>query len=99
MRAFKAPADCADMDELRAEIDALDAALVGLLARRAGYIDRAAQIKAEVGLPADIPARVEEVVARVRATATAEGLDADLAEALWRHLIRWSIDREAVTLG
>ena len=99
MRAFRAPADCPDMPALRAEIDALDAELVSLLARRAGYIDRAAQIKAEVGLPADIPARVEEVVARVRATAETEGLDADLTETLWRRLIRWSIDREARTLG
>ena len=99
MPGSRAPADCADMTELRAEIDALDRTLVGLLARRAALIDRAAEIKAEVGLPADIPARVEEVVTRVRATAEAEGLDAELAENVWRTLIDWSIDREARTLG
>lgn len=93
------PEECTDMTELRAGIDALDAELVALLARRAGYIDRAAEIKRAAGLPANIPARVEEVVARVRACAVAEGLDADLVEALWRRLIAWSIAREERVLG
>ena len=82
------------MAEVRAGIDALDARIVALLAERAGYIDRAAALKPAEGLPARIDARVEEVVANVRAAARAEGLDPDLAEALWRQLIDWSIARE-----
>ena len=39
------PAACASMAELRAEIDRLDRELVALLARRAGYIDRAVAVK------------------------------------------------------
>ncbi|MEP2533312.1 chorismate mutase [Shimia sp.] len=89
------PADCPDMPALRAQIDALDTELVQLLARRVGYIDRAVDIKKEAGLPASIPARVEEVIASVRATAVDGGLDPELVEALWRHLIDWSIAREA----
>lgn len=87
------------MGQLRAAIDALDARVVALLALRAGYIDRAAELKAEVGWPARIPARVEEVVAKVRARAVAEWVDPDLCEALWRPLIEWSIAREARVLG
>jgi len=87
------------MAELRAAIDTLDARLVALLALRAGYIDRAVALKQANGWPARIPARVEEVVARVRAAAEAEGLDADLCEGLWRQLIEWSIAREARVLG
>ena len=87
------------MTELRALIDALDAELVASLALRARCIDRAAEIKQGTGLPARIPSRVEEVVTRVRARATAEGLDPELIEALWRRLIEWSIAREEVTLG
>jgi hypothetical protein len=49
------PADCTTMAEIRAEIDRLDEDLVRLFAERAGYIDRAAEIKAT----ADLPARIE----------------------------------------
>jgi tRNA/rRNA methyltransferase len=91
--------DCPDMAALRVEIDRTDRALMRLFAERAGYIDRAAAIKAGNGLPARIPDRVEEVVARVRAAAGAEGLDADLFERLWRLLIEAAIAREEALLG
>lgn len=87
------------MAEIRAEIDRLDAELVALFAERTGYIDRASQIKAGVGLPARIDARVEEVVANVRRHAVAQGLPPDQIEKLWRKLIDWSIEREESVLG
>ncbi|PQV56356.1 isochorismate pyruvate lyase [Defluviimonas denitrificans] len=87
------------MAELRAEIDRIDAGLVDLIAERITYIDRAAELKPALGLPARIDDRVEEVVAKVRASAVARGVDPDLAEALWRRLIDWSIAREEVVLG
>lgn len=96
---MKTPADCTTMTELRAEIDRLDGALVTLLAQRAAYIDRAAQIKAPLGLPARIGPRVEEVVANVRGHAVQQGLPADMIEKLWRNLIDWSIAREELHLG
>lgn len=88
------PEACASMDELRAEIDRIDAELVALLARRAACIDRAVVLKRAAGLPARIDARVEEVVENVRAAAAAKLLSPALAEALWRPLIEWSIARE-----
>jgi isochorismate pyruvate lyase len=87
------------MDELRAGIDALDARLVALLAERVRHIDRAAELKAVNGLPANIPARVEEVVAKVKAQAALHGLDPALAEQVWRGLIAWSIAREEQRLA
>jgi isochorismate pyruvate lyase len=96
---MKTPADCTTMAELRAEIDRLDAELVALFAQRVAYIDRAAQIKETVGLPARITPRVEEVVANVRRHATAHGLPPDKLEKLWRKLIDWSIEREETHLG
>lgn len=83
------------MAELRAEIDALDAQLVQLLKLRSTYIDRAVELKEMNGWPARIPARVEEVVDKVRKEADASALDAELVEKLWRYLIDWSIAREA----
>ena len=93
------PADCTTMAHIRAEIDRLDEDLVRLFAARAGYIDRAATIKAEVDLPARIEARVEEVVQNVRTHAATYGLPPDLVEKLWRRLIDWSIAREETVLG
>jgi isochorismate pyruvate lyase len=91
--------DCTSMAEIRAEIDRLDEALVRLFAERAGFIDRAAEIKATADLPARITPRVEEVVANVRRHAGTYGLPPDLVEKLWRRLIDWSIAREESRLG
>ena len=96
---MRKPADCTTMAELRAEIDRLDEDLVRLFAERAGYIDRAAEIKAVADLPARIDERVEQVVANVRRHAETYGLPPDLVEKLWRRLIDWSIAREENRLG
>ena len=96
---MRKPEDCLTMAELRAEIDRLDESLVAMLADRAGYIDRAAQIKAEVDLPARIDDRVEQVVQNVRGHAVTHGLPPDLVEKFWRRLIDWSIAREESRLG
>lgn len=87
------------MAHIRAEIDRLDEDLVRLFAERAGYIDRAAEIKAEADLPARIDDRVEQVVQNVRRHAETYGLPPDLVEKLWRRLIDWSIAREESRLG
>jgi isochorismate pyruvate lyase len=87
------------MADIRAEIDRIDEALVRLFAERAGYIDRAAEVKAVVDLPARIEDRVEEVVRNVRRHADEQGLPPDLVEKLWRRLIDWSIAREENRLG
>lgn len=92
-------ATCAPMAEIRAEIDRLDREIVALLARRAACIDRAVAVKRRERLPARIDARVDEVIANAREAAAGQGLDPDLAEAMWRHLVEWSIAREERRLG
>lgn len=91
---MKRPQDCTTMADIRAEIDRLDEELVALFAERTAYIDRAAAIKEEIGLPARIEDRVEQVVANVRRHAAAHRLPPDKLEKLWRKLIDWSIERE-----
>ena len=91
--------DCTTMTQIRAEIDRLDEELVRLFAERAGYIDRAAEIKAVADLPARIEVRVEDVVGNVRRHANTYGLPPELVEKLWRRLIDWSIAREESKLG
>ena len=96
---MKAPADCQTMQDLRVQIDLLDAEIVAKLAVRAGYIDRAIQLKQIEQMPARVEDRVEQVVERVRARALVEGLDPALTEDLWRRLIEWSNAREERDLG
>lgn len=96
---MRPPTDCQNMTELRAEIDRVDRDLIALLAQRARYIDRAIALKPAEHLPARIPARVNEVLENVRGVAIAQGLDPDLATALWTQLIDWSIAREERVLG
>ena len=93
------PEDCNSMAELRAAIDQLDQDLIDMLARRARYIDRAAELKPAEAMPARIASRVEQVVINVRNAAESRGLEPDLAETLWRPLIDWSIRREEKILG
>jgi len=96
---MKTAADCETMTDIRAEIDRLDAELVALFAQRVGYIDRAAEIKVGIAMPARVHSRVEEVVANVRRHAAGHGLPPEKLEKLWRKLIEWSIEREEATLG
>lgn len=93
------PREHSDMAALRAGIDAVDAALVAMLAERQAHIERAAELKAVNGLPALIPDRVEDVVAKVRARAEDAGLDPDLIEEIWRRLIAGAVALEEARLG
>ena len=96
---MKTAVECTTMAEVRAEIDRLDVELVALFAERVSYIDRAAELKPAIGMPARVTDRVEEVVANVRRHAVALGLPPDKIEKLWRKLIDWSIAREETVLG
>jgi isochorismate pyruvate lyase len=88
-----APADCTTMAEVRQGVDALDRALVTLLAERQGYMDAAARIKPNRGAVRDEP-RIEDVVAKVNAAARAAGLSEAIAEPVWRLLIERCIAHE-----
>ncbi|MEX3008789.1 chorismate mutase [Hoeflea sp. TYP-13] len=92
------PEQCADMGDVRGQIDRLDRELMALFAERSRFIDRAAAIKKQTDLPANIEWRVEEVAMNARSNALEYGLDADFAEHLWRQLINWSIAREETVL-
>ncbi len=85
--------DCTGMDDVRAEIDRIDAALVDLIGERFSYVDRAWQFKRS---PADarVPWRIQQVIDKVRARAIEKGLPPELAEALWRQMIGWFVQYE-----
>ncbi len=85
--------DCRNMDEVRAEIDRIDQALVDLIGERFAYVDRAWQLKRSPA-EARVPWRIQQVIDKVRARAAAKQLPPELAEALWRQMIGWFIQYE-----
>ncbi len=87
------PTQCQSMVDVRAGVDAVDKALVGLLARRFGYMDAAARIKDSRGAVRD-EERKAEVIANVRAEAAAMGLPVVLLTKLWDDLVEGSIAYE-----
>lgn len=81
------------LPEVRARIDAIDADLVRLLADRQELVRAAAAFKADEQA-VRAPARVEQVISKVRERATAAGLAPAVAEAVWRAMIEAFIDLE-----
>lgn len=94
----KRPADCADMGDVRTEIDRIDATMVDLIAERFGYVDRAWQLKQATGREgASVPWRIQQVIDGVRARAMSRGLPPDMVDmvaAQWRNMIGWFIQYE-----
>lgn len=87
------PEACATMMDVRAGVDEIDRLLVALLARRQGYMDAAARIKPSRAVVRD-EARIEQVVANVKAEAERQGLSVAIAEPVWRELIERCIAHE-----
>jgi isochorismate pyruvate lyase len=90
----RSPKDCADLAQVRIEIDRIDNALVDLIAERFGFVERAWQIKLGLKQEASVPWRNQQVIDKVRARADEKGVPADLCEALWRQMIGWFIQYE-----
>ena len=90
------PSECTTMAEVRQGVDALDRALVALLAERQRYMDAAARIKPNRDAVHDAD-RIEDVIAKVLATAEQHHLSPQIAEPVWRTLIDRSIAHEFET--
>ncbi|WP_086618480.1 chorismate mutase [Erythrobacter tepidarius] len=89
----KAPEDCETMVEVREGVDALDRALVALLARRFGYMRAAARIKPERDAVRD-EVRKASVIAAAVAEAEAHGIPGDVVADIWERLVEGSIAYE-----
>ena len=98
----KRPWDCADMSQIRTEIDRIDAALVDLIAERFGYVDRAWQLKMKSTEGAVVPWRIQQVIDKVKARASDKGLPPEMIEmvgAQWRNMIGWFVQYEEEKIG
>jgi len=79
-----------ELAALRARIDALDAALVELLARRAAAAKEAMDLKATAAQPAFDAAREADMIAALRLKARAFQLDEDRTEKVFRAVLELS---------
>jgi isochorismate pyruvate lyase len=77
---------CATLAEVRDNIDRLDRQIVALMAERGKYVAEAGRFKRD---PAAVsaPARVEAIIAKVRAMARDDGLAESVAERSYRAMI------------
>jgi isochorismate pyruvate lyase len=93
----KRPWECADMAQVRTEIDRIDAQLVDLIAERYGYVDRAWQLKMATREGAVVQWRIQQVIDRVKARAAELGMPPEVIEmigAQWRNMIGWFVQFE-----
>jgi chorismate mutase len=81
------PAALEELEDLRASIDNLDAALIHLLAERFKCTQRVGRLKATHGMPAQDPAREARQVARLRNLAEEAQLDPEFAAAVLDFII------------
>ena len=93
------PANERSLAPFRAEIDAIDAEIVELLARRFEVVKHVIAVKKIEGLAAFLPERVEDVIDKVSAHAETKGVPPAPVEKLWRQLIEWVIAYENERLG
>ncbi len=89
----RSPAECSTKEEVRAEIDRIDQALLSLFAERHRYVTRMAQIKTDPHEAFD-PKRIEAMIRKQRKRAEELDLDEDQAELIWRTLIDWNVNYE-----
>lgn len=83
----------ASLDDVRDAIDAVDAELTVLLARRQRLVEAAAGFKTDERA-VRAPGRVEAVLAGARQRALEHGLAPEVAEAVWSAMIAAFIDLE-----
>lgn len=89
----KLPSDTSALEEVRQNIDSIDRRLVGLIAERQKWVIAAGALKKDEQA-VRAPARVEQVIAKVRALADEAGASPEVVENTYRALIAAFIDLE-----
>ncbi len=93
IRNKRSAAQCSSMDDIRAEIDLLDQAVIRLIGQRYTYVLAAAKFKTSA-TAVRAPARFKAMLAQRRQWAEQEGLSADAIERLFTDLVNHFIEEE-----
>lgn len=87
------PAECAGMQDIRREIDALDQTVIKLLGKRFQYVLAASKFKTSA-TSVRAPERFKAMLATRREWAEAEGLSPDAVEKMYTGLVNHFIAEE-----
>lgn len=87
---------CTSIEDVRQQIDLIDRDLVALLAKRGNLVTQAAAFK-KTSDDVRAPARVEQVIAKVREIATQTGASPAVVEQVYRAMIAAFIEEELQT--
>ena len=82
-----------DLDTVRAEIDALDARIVALLAERCAKTDLVGLVKAARGDPSVEPARRQQRIAMLKRLAMLHSVDQTLIDDVFGVIAQWVVVR------
>lgn len=87
------PERCANLDEIRAGMDAIDREIVALISSRVAYVRAAAKFKTSSANVA-APERVAAVLKTRREWAEGRGLSGDVIEGIYRDLVTYCVSEE-----
>lgn len=87
------PEQCQSMDDIRAEIDRIDRAVVTLIGKRYRYVLAAARFKTSASA-VRAPERFKAILATRREWAELEGLSPDAIERMFADLVSHFIEEE-----
>jgi len=85
--------ECQSLEEVRVEIDSLDDKIIELIGQRNNYIKQAAKFK-NTTEEVKAPARIEEIIARVRHQALTMGMSANMIEEIYTIMINEMVETE-----
>jgi isochorismate pyruvate lyase len=89
------PENCSDMEDIRVEIDSMDRDVIAILGKRFEYVKAAAKFKtSETSVHA--PERFKSMLEQRRVWASAEGLNPDVIEKMYRDLVNHFIQEEMI---
>lgn len=90
---MKKPDECANIQEVREEIDIIDREVIEALSKRFQYVIAAARFKTSEASVRSFD-RVEAMLQQRREWAQASGLNPDVIENIYRDLVNYYIEEE-----
>jgi isochorismate pyruvate lyase len=90
---MKTPDECANMADIRAEIDHIDREVIALIGKRLQYVQAAARFKTSAE-SVKAPERFNAMLGQRRLWAEEEELSSDAIEKMYRDLVEYFINEE-----